>query len=354
MKDHKIIGSLRSLCITAVVFLGVIIGNAQSTSQDYPTPATSNEISGSIKARDVGDARLTAYYYAFEGGQGDLFLNLVTRNFTGDIDVFVQPGIRPLTKIVVYADLAEIETGRVLYLRKPEKLLLRVQGRSPNDNPAEFRIKFAGSFVAASDTGPVEPEMPKVTAANTSGIRVNSVGTILEVLPKPTPAPSEVIAEIEEGKNPDIDDKKPPEEAVAKETVAESAAKVSDPEKKLEVVVTDELPKETATPVKSPPARRTTRASRLRNARAAAAAKAREKAALAKEKAAAETASPTDVPDPLASIQLVILFKDGKTIAQPMSEVLRFNVNRGILTVTMKNGSTGKYSILDVAKVTIE
>ena len=59
-------------------------------------------------------------------------------------------------------------------------------------------------------------------------------------------------------------------------------------------------------------------------------------------------------PDPLEKVNLVILFKDGTTIQRPMSEVLRFTVDKGLLTVIAKDGSIGRYSILDVARVTIE
>src|SRR5688572_26891425 len=176
-----------------VLFLAAVAGTAQSTNQNSPTPVTSTEISGTIKARDIGDARLTSYFYQFDSDQGDLFINVVTRNFTGDIDLFTMSGLRPLTKIVVYADFAESETGRVLYFRKPEKMILRVQGRTPGDDPATFRIKFAGSFVASSlQEPPAEPSLPSVTAKNESGIRVNAVGTIVEVIPKATPTPAEV------------------------------------------------------------------------------------------------------------------------------------------------------------------
>ena len=71
---------------------------AQSTLPDFPTPVSTSELSGAIKPRDVGDSRLTTYYYFFEGSQGDVFVNLVTKNFAGDIDVFLQNGLRPLTK----------------------------------------------------------------------------------------------------------------------------------------------------------------------------------------------------------------------------------------------------------------
>jgi len=53
-------------------------------------------------------------------------------------------------------------------------------------------------------------------------------------------------------------------------------------------------------------------------------------------------------------VNLVILFKDGSKIERPMTEVLRFTVDRGVLTVISRDGTVGRYSILDVAKVTIE
>jgi hypothetical protein len=138
--------SLR-LCAVALIVLSSFFSiQAQSTNQSFPTPVTTNEINGKILARDVGDARLTNYFYVFSGNQGDVFINVVTKNFDGDIDVFTLNGLRPLTKITVYSDSTDNETGRIVYLRQPEKLLLRIEGRSPNDDPATFRIKFAGSF----------------------------------------------------------------------------------------------------------------------------------------------------------------------------------------------------------------
>ena len=56
----------------------------------------------------------------------------------------------------------------------------------------------------------------------------------------------------------------------------------------------------------------------------------------------------------MAGISLVILFKDGTRIDRPMNEVTRFSVDRGILTVVNKDGTTAKYSILDVTSLTVE
>ena len=140
-----------------------LVAAGQSTDQNYPTPITTNEINGTIKARDIGDSRLTRFYYAFDGGQGDIFINVVAKNFSGDIDIFTADTLNPLTKMVFQPDGGLSETGRLVYLRKAARLILRVEGRSPNDDPASFRIKFAGSFVAlkASD-GVVEPALPQI------------------------------------------------------------------------------------------------------------------------------------------------------------------------------------------------
>lgn len=337
----------------AFICLSGLAASAQSTLLDLPTPVTANELSGSIKARDVGDGRLTTYYFWFDGGQGDVFVNIVTKNFAGDIDIFLQAGLKPLTKVVVYPDFGEVETGRVLYLRKPERLLLRVQGRTPNDDVANFRMKFAGSFIAASGSTDA-PEMPKVSGETSGPVAVNSVGTIVTP-PRPIEKPGEqkdtAKTEVAETRKDDT-------------TANKEAAPEKDESKKeipkLEVVVSDDLPKTPAVgtePKPKPPARST--AARQRNARRT--------PPPVKEKVETKTEEPTanaDVEtekkppekkvDPLANVQLVIVFKDGARIERPLPEVFRFSVDRGVLTVVSKDGRIGKYQMVDVAKVTIE
>jgi len=345
------------------VFLNVFIvplllfaggASAQSTSQDFPTPVTSNEISGSSNARDIGDSRLTTCFYTFNGDQGDLFINLVTRNFTGDLDVFTAATLRPVTKIVVYASDSENETGRAVYFRKSEKLLLRVQGRTPNDDPASFRIKFAGSFQAAKESDvPSGPELPKVASGRETGARVNSVGTLLPPVPKPVA----------------VTERSEPVEAAPKEksdaAVSETAANIDPPKtdaelppKSVELVVTDPMRAEES-PAAAPAPR--TRASRRRRppavktARPASEAEtaAAEPVVKATPKRAAKKVKET-VPDPLASIRLIIDFKDGNSLEKSMNEVFKFSVDKGVLIVILKNGSVSRYPIVDVAKVTIE
>ncbi|MEO6334494.1 MAG: hypothetical protein ABIO91_05855 [Pyrinomonadaceae bacterium] len=340
---------------------GAILG--QSTNQSYPTPVTSTEITGTIKARDMGDGRLTSYFYQFDGDQGDVFINVVARNFAGDIDVFTLNGLRPLTKIVVYGDFGESETGRVIYLRKPEKMILRVQGRTPGDEPATFRIKFAGSFVASTMAEPVEPTLPSLTAKNESGIRVNSVGTIVEIIPKATPTPPvESASSIANRDEPTNERTDAPSKAKSDDTVTDPSADAR--EKKLEVVVSDNSPEKTEGKVAAPPARRRSRGRvppktpPTANPQVTTDADPVVKAAppVRRRGRAATTAgaAAVKVPDPLEKVNLVILFKDGTTIERPMSEVLRFSVVRGVLTVISKDGSIGRYSILDVEKLTVQ
>jgi hypothetical protein len=342
-----------AFCISAV--------SAQSTNQNFPTAVTSNEISGTIRARDLGDARLTSYFYVFNGSQGDIFINVVTKNLDGDIDIFTADNLRPLTKIRVYSDNPEGETGRVLYLRQPLKLILRVEGRTPTDEPASFRIKFAGSFqpvagVAETD----ESKQPEVKGNEESDVRVNSVGTIIEVKPKPKPTPKSVTAKIE---------KEEPVKAVEeKESEKEETktAKKDEPEKKPEeekredqkpaVVVTENIPAkkddsevkpdeivaEKETPKKVPTTGKVVRPKKPRTA--------------AKTETKPEKKSEITAVDPslLADIRLIVDFKDGRKIELPMNGILKFGIDKGILTIIAKDGSIGRYSILDIAKITIE
>lgn len=333
---------------------------AQSTDQMFPTPIRTSEIASSIKARAIGDPRVTTHYYTFEGQQGDVFVNVQSKNFTGDIDVYVVPSQQPLTKIVIYGDQPEAETGRVIYLRKPERLLLRIQGRSPGDDDASVRIKFAGSFVASRLDDSSTPAVPTVEKESESNIRVNSVGTILEVIPKASPTPD--AERLEETAEPHESRETVP----AKKDDSREERKVDAEEAKtIEVVVTDPVVEEKKEEPSKPAA-----TPRNRNRRRTAAAKAVppvDEPGEKKEETLRPTASKTpvnrrsvraktEIPkvDPMAGINLVIYFKDGSQVNRPMTEVLRFSVERAILTVISKNGTIGRYNMTEVSRVSIE
>jgi Cell division protein len=335
-----------AFCILAV--------SAQSTDQNFPTPVTSAEIIGKIPARDIGDARLTSYFYAFGGAQGDVFINIEATNLNGDIDIFTAGSLRPLTKIPIYAGDTTIETGRVIYLRKDEKLILRVQGRTPNDDPATFRIKFAGSFVAMqSDAENVEPKLPEVKTEDRSGIRVNSVGTIIEVKPKPTP-------------NPEENEKQTADEKVAEKK--ESEPKKAVEEKSLKVITAkrEEPPKPVSPVRKNSPRTATRRVEPVKKPAETSEKKTAETREKKEPEKTSETKNPPrasrgrqpepkeNTPDPMVNFRLIVLFKDGSKIDRPMNEILRVNVDKGVLTVISKDGTIGRYQIAEVLKMSIE
>ena len=328
----------------AAAFCLSYCANAQSTDQNFPTPVTTNEIVGTIRARDIGDSRLTTYFYAFDGEQGDIFINVVTKNLSGDIDIFAADGLRPLTKMVVYSDADNSETGRLIYLRKPERMLLRVEGRSPGDEPATFRIKFGGSFVArkaAKSESGAKP-ITKTTKID-SGIKVNSVGTIIEVKPKVDPI------------------KKPQNEktevARANEAVSEKP-KVNQPE--VVIAISDNTKAKQEYPVVTEPALATVEPVSKTSPQPVTKRPIKPKANVSTSKPAPKkvetqsTAIEEKKPDPLANIRLVIQLKDGKMIERHLNEVLKFSVDNGILTVIGKDGTIARYSMLLVNKVTIE
>lgn len=338
------------LLLVATVFV-----NGQSTNVNFPTPVTSSSISGNIKARDIGDSRLTSHYYVFEGRQGDIFLKIESNNLDGDIDIYYADGLRPITKIKLYSDSSPTETGREIYLRKPEKLILRIEGRTPNDDSATYSIKFTGSFqTVAGNPSVEEPKTPEVKTSTDSDVRVNSVGTIIERKPTPTPQPKPQTSaktepvtrnrEVSKTNAPQPDSTVKPKTTVKKE-VEES------PEKPETVAKT--TPSKSDTTAKTPASKNTKSTTSGRNTTTAA----RKPAPTIKK----ETPKVEPKPDPAAelasameNVKLVVEFKDGKKIERPMNDVLRFGVDKGILTIINKNGAISRHSIIEITKITVE
>src|SRR3989442_13769385 len=137
------------LCATAFSLLVVVGVCAQSTDVRFPTPVQTNEIVGTIAARDIGDARLTDYFYTFTGVPGDLLITIESRNLNGDLDVFTAGELRPLLKITVYAESPSTVTKNI-YFRKREGLILRIETGTPNDNKGTYQNRFSGSFETIS------------------------------------------------------------------------------------------------------------------------------------------------------------------------------------------------------------
>ncbi|MGI9035023.1 MAG: cell envelope integrity protein TolA [Pyrinomonadaceae bacterium] len=328
---------LAKFFLTLCIFGGAIISlKAQSTSADFPTPVTTNEISGSIKARDIGDARLTSYYYVFNGAQGDVFINVESNNFNGDIDVFAAEDLRPLSKIRLFADASPTETGRIVYLRQPLELILRVEGRTPDDNPATFRIKFAGSFAAyQGDAENAAPAAPEVKTAEEGAVKVNSVGTIIAEKKETKASDENQIAEKEQPPKA-AEPEKTAEESKMQKSITENATAENKNESD------NEKPAKTETETKS---------NVVKNKRPP-----RKSPKPVKSKSPSETTE-SEIPppaNPLENVHLIVLMKDGEKIEYPMTEVFRFSLNNNVLTIVLKDGKIERRSILDIQKFSVE
>lgn len=180
---------------------------AQSTDVRFPTPVGSHEISGAIAARDIGDARLTDHFYTFNGSPGDLLITVESTNLNGDFDVFTAAELRPVLKVVVYAESSSSVT-KIVYLRKQESLILRVEGRTPNDDEGTYRIRFSGTFVpvenaliaesqrSEEDTAkPTRSGDRKTTRVTSSGARIYEPPEEVAAAPTPEPTPVPTVEE---------------------------------------------------------------------------------------------------------------------------------------------------------------
>src|SRR6185295_637856 len=146
MRIRKLGCSVTTAGLLALVFCTLgNIANGQSTDISAPAAVRTNEVLGTIQARDIGDSRLTDHFYAFTGTPGDLLITIDSRNLNGDVDVFTISGLRPLLKLTVYASNSSPVT-KSIYLRKRESLVLRIEGRTPNDDEGTYRLFFGGSF----------------------------------------------------------------------------------------------------------------------------------------------------------------------------------------------------------------
>lgn len=335
---------------------------AQSTNENFPTPLLENEISGTIAARDIGDSRLTHYFYTFFADNGDVNLTVETANFDGDIDLFEAVTLRPLMKITVVADSQPAHTSRAVYFRKRTQVVLRIEGRSLTNDAAAYRIAFSGTFAAAANLPqtPADAQEPKVAEKSTSDAiaKVNSAGAIIEVLKppitkltsnKPTvekssssvarraPIPKKPVARAKPNAKPVT----PKTENPTENTLGNSAAK-------LEESVAAKKPAAKTTKPKAAPASRALNAKRAPNPRKSVGEKTDASAA------AASNVPPAAYENPLASVQLIILLKNGERVTRVMSEVFNIRVDKGQITVITKNGKIERYNLLDIQKMTIE
>src|SRR5947209_8544460 len=196
---------LRGLLVAAAILFSLTAASAQSGDASYPTPVFTNEVSGRIAPRDVGDPRRTRHFYTFRGTEGDLSVTFESSDLIGDVDVFTATTLRPLLKITLIGEASRVTKS--FYIRSEEALVLRVEARSVGDKEGSYRITFGGSFAPAPPELANAPEPPTPTVKGSEqrgrGVRrVTSTGARIEEPvaeapkeeateeAKPTPSPS--------------------------------------------------------------------------------------------------------------------------------------------------------------------
>jgi hypothetical protein len=342
---------LRRLGLLALLCCLPPASQAQSLDINTPTPVTSNEASGQIQPRDLGDARLTDHFYAFTGVPGDLLITVEGRNLNGDVDVFTVAGLRPLLKFSLYAETATPVT-KSIYLRKREDMIIRVEARTPNDDPGNYQLRFAGAFepitsgplFEAAQAAKIEPSVTEPTTG--TGRRVTSVGARIdeppEVAAAPTPEPT-------------------PEPTPAASLESTESATTTPPE---EVRPAPRTPRRrvpgrrtrTRPPVEQPAAAETeTKAADSEVASEAEPAPARPSTPTTRGAARRRGTTPpvAQEPEVESGPRLVIETNDGTLIDRYMSGVRRVTVENGRVVVVGKDGKIDRIPLANVVRMVI-
>ena len=326
---HKLHSRWLELLSTFFLLLILAVGaQAQSTDIEFPTPVRSGEISGTIAPRDLGDSRLTRYFYSFTGTPGDLIVTAESENLEGDVDVFTTGTLRPLAKISLYALGTRSSGSKTIYLRTRESLILRVEARTPSDSSGSFRVRFTGTFEPiGSDIPDPEPVIPTLSSASApvKGRRVTATGArIIE-----EPEPQAIVTT-----KPETETTSP----ALTTPVTETPAPVDTPST---ARATKPQPPKPRTP-------RSTRRSNPRTTRSRPATTARNKPP------AVEPKTPTPTVEPASGPRLIIETKDGMRVERYMTTVRRVTVQGGQIVVVTTDGKIERQPMSNVQRMAIE
>jgi hypothetical protein len=321
LNRNPLIASLGALILLIVMSTGAA---AQSTDIGFPTPVRSTEINGTITPRDLGDPRLTRYFYSFTGTPGDLIVTVESRNLEGDVDVFTTGTLRPLAKVSMYAGGASSNGSKTIYLKNRESLILRVEARTPNDNEGSFRVRFSGAFEPiGSDVPDPVVVVPTVSSTSKTGRRVTSTGARIE---EPEPQPTVVT------KQPEITTPATP----ATETPAPA-----------ETPTTAKASKPAPSRPRTPRTGRTGRASTARSTRT-------RPATTPRRRPTPTEPAPASTEEAASGTRLIIELRDGMRVERFMTTVRRVTVENGQLIVITKDGKVERQPMSNVLRMAIE
>jgi hypothetical protein len=317
------------LLSTFVMMLIMVTGaRAQSTDIEYPTPVRSGEISGTIAPRDLGDSRLTRYFYSFTGTPGDLIITAESRNLEGAVDVFTAGTLRPLAKINLYAGSSRSGGTNTIYLRTREALILRVEARTPNDDEGSFRVSFSGTFEPISrDIPDPEPVIPTLSDSSSApkGRRVTATGARIE---EPAPVATATQPGTDTTTSAEPSNTTPTGDTPATTTPATAEAATT-----------------------QPPKPRTPRTRRSRNSRNA---RSRPATTASDAPMPVEPPATTPVVEPASGPRLIIETKDGMRVERYMTTVRRVTVQGGQIVVVTTDGKIERQPMSNVLRMAIE
>jgi pyruvate/2-oxoglutarate dehydrogenase complex dihydrolipoamide acyltransferase (E2) component len=249
-------------------------------------------------------------------------------------------------KTTVYASTQSPQITKGIYLRAHQILILRVEARSPNDDPGTYHIHLGGTFEPFSGGIPVAENIePAENSTKASSNRLSSVGA---TIPRP---PAEVTETAEktpsETEAPKKETEKPASPAAARRTTARGPRRGARPaparkppaEKKTESTAKTE----TETPKTEPAKTETPK---------------EEKSAPAEKPV--ETTAPVEKPKPQelsptpVGARLIVEEKDGTRIERPMSTVRRVVVEGPTIVIVLKTGKIERINMSAVSRMAIE
>jgi hypothetical protein len=334
----------RVISIFASAFLLLLLAGgaaAQSAEIDQPTPVSSNQITGQIAPRDIGDSRLTRHFYILTGTPGDLVLTVESQNLNGDVDLFQSGTLRPLAKVGMYAGELSTSTSKSIYLRQRETIILRIEARTPNDDKGSYRVSFSGGFEAMAapasqpGTDATEEQAPATTRRDKNTRRVSSVGARID---EPEPVETAKTAQPES----------PTEKASAESEASNKTAATDNAG-----TTTSPVPVTTAR-AQRPPSSRNNRRRRGRNVPARPPETGAQNSSTAPDMT---EEPPAIVTQPLgieAGAKLIIETRDGMRVERFMSTVRRVTVENGQIVVFMKDGKVTRHPMTGVVRMAIE
>src|SRR5260221_3818044 len=338
-----------ALLLPGLVCAITLVALGQSSDQSLPTAVLTNEINGRIPALDLGDARLTRHFYAFEGTPGDLLITIDSQNLNGDMDIFTAVTFRPLMKTTLYASSQSGEVVKGLYLRTRQVLILRVEARTPNDEEGSYHVRLGGTFAPFSGGIPVaeSSEASENVPANRGNKRLSSVGaTIAEPIVE-TAAPNTASKSVAE---------KPSEDTEAA-TKATAPGKKRPPSRR---ATTARNSRGRTRPVRPKPAATDTGAPKTSEAKTEETKTEAPGTESAKKETGDASAEKTDAAKskaqelPAAGAHLIIESKDGTRIDRPMSSVRRVVVEGRLIVIVLKTGRIERVPMSTVNRIAIE